>query len=398
MDRPAHSPVAALTPVGRSVVTLVAVSVIIAIALGSMTAAVLGVTLAGLLVIGFLTTLSGARLDVERVIEPAHVERGRPAMGLVSVRHAGRRRSRPVTAIEPVRSATGAASLAVHVPIPAMMPGRIASLPYRLPTTRRGTLEAGPLQLTITDPLGLWRRTGLVGEAVTIAVRPRIHPIPSHAGGRARHLDGPLSDKAPRGTNTFHSLRSYQAGDDIRRIHWKSTARTGTLMVREHVDTSLPSTVVVLDTRADRYTADDFEEAVDAAVSIVAAAERRGFPIRLVTCTGRSIVSRAGQRAQHIVDELTMVQPDPTASLAMAAARVLRGKEQDTIIVISGTLDDRDLATISTFTGRFANPVIIAISPRPMPTWTQGRHVVAADAATAVGRFATTSGSWRGAA
>jgi uncharacterized protein (DUF58 family) len=373
-------------------------AVIVAIALGSISAAVLGVTLAVLVAIGFVTTLGGARLDVERVIEPAHVERGRPALGLVSVRHAGRRRSRAATAVEPVRSATSAASLAVQVPIPAMLPGRIASLPYRLPTTRRGTLEAGPLQLTITDPLGLWRRVRLVGNAVTIAVRPRIHAIPSNAGGRARHLDGPLSDKAPRGTNTFHSLRGYQAGDDIRRIHWKSTARTGTLMVREHVDTSLPSTVVVLDTRPDRYLADDFEEAVDVAVSIVAAAERRGFPIRLVTCSGTSIVSRAGQRAQHIVDELTMVQPDPAASLAMAATTVLRGKEQDTIIVVSGTLDDRDLATISTFTRRFASPVIVAISPGPMPTWTRGRHVVAADGATAVARFATTSGSWRGAA
>jgi uncharacterized protein (DUF58 family) len=396
----------ALTPTGRSVVTLAVMAGVVGAAIGSISAAVVAVALATLVVVGFVTTLGSARLDVERVIEPAHVERGRPAMGLVSVRNSGARRSRAATAMEPIRarattspnSASDAEPISVRVPIPAMLPGRAASLPYRLPTTRRGTLEAGPLQLTISDPLGLWRRVRLVGDAVTIAVRPRIHRIPADAGGRARHLDGPLSDRAPRGTNTFHSLRAYQAGDDIRRIHWKSTARTGTLMVREHVDTSLPSTVVVLDTRAGRFIGDDFEEAVDVAVSIVAAAEQRGFPVRLVTTSGTSMVSRAGQRAQRLIDELTTVQPEDGAAMAVAASSVLRGKEQDAIVVVSGSLDDRDLVTITTFTRRFASPLVVTIASGAEQRWTQGRHVVGADAATAIATLAVSGRSLRGAA
>jgi uncharacterized protein (DUF58 family) len=155
---------------------------------------------------------------------------------------------------------------------------------------------------------------------------------------------------------------------------------------------------VVLDTRAGRFIGDDFEEAVDVAVSIVAAAEQRGFPVRLVTTSGTSMVSRAGQRAQRLIDELTTVQPEDGAAMAVAASSVLRGKEQDAIVVVSGSLDDRDLVTITTFTRRFASPLVVTIASGAEQRWTQGRHVVGADAATAIATLAVSGRSLRGAA
>ncbi|MDX3111775.1 DUF58 domain-containing protein, partial [Nonomuraea angiospora] len=96
----------------------------------------------------------------------------------------------------------------------------------------------------------------------------------------AHHLEGPTSDNAPSGTVTFHTLREYVVGDDLRHVHWRSSARTGTLMVRQLIDASLPTTTVVLDTR------DLTELAVDAAASVALAAARAGFPVRLVTGDG----------------------------------------------------------------------------------------------------------------
>ena len=78
-----------------------------------------------------------------------------------------------------------------------------------------------------------------MGGTVTLLVQPHVIALDPRPAGRARHLEGPVSDTgAARHAQTFHSLREYVPGDDIRRIHWRSTARTGTLMVRDHVDTS----------------------------------------------------------------------------------------------------------------------------------------------------------------
>ena len=77
----------------------------------------------------------------------------------------------------------------------------------------------------------------------------------------------------------FVSLREYVPGDDPRLIHWPTTARVGTLMVREHVEVRRPEFTVVLDTAAHVATADDFEEMVDVAASIAVHALRDGLDV-----------------------------------------------------------------------------------------------------------------------
>ena len=71
-------------------------------------------------------------------------------------------------------------------------------------------------------------------------------PLPT---GNTRHLEGPSSDTSPQGNITFHRLRDYVVGDDLRLVHWRSSARTGKLVVKHNVDTSQPYTVVLLDQR-----------------------------------------------------------------------------------------------------------------------------------------------------
>lgn len=335
---------------------------------------------------GWVAALTVPRLDVERIVEPMRVERGHPARGVVAVRNPSRYRSRPCTAVDLV------ADQAIDVAIPALRPGRSVAVSYAIPTNRRGVLPVGPLSIGRQDPFGLWSSRRAVGDVATMLVQPRVHPLDPRPAGRTRHVEGPVSDRAPRGTQVFHSLREYTAGDDVRRVHWRSSARTGTLMVREHVDTSLPSTVVVLDTRAGQYRGDAFEEAVDVAASVLDSAQSRGFPARLVTTSGAVLTARAGQRGQHVRDFLTSVQVDDAGSLAQAAGNVLRGRDHDVLVVVAGArLDLADLGQITTMARRFATPALVTIDDADEPgmRWNAGLHLAGRSAAEALARWST---------
>ena len=105
------------------------------------------------------------------------------------------------------------------------------------------------------------------GGTATVWVHPRIHLLRAVPAGMARSLDGRI-DKVPHGTITFDSLREYVVGDELRRVHWRSSAKVGELMVREQLDTSEPTIVVLLDDRAGAHpdvrdgTAESFEVAL----------------------------------------------------------------------------------------------------------------------------------------
>ena len=100
----------------------------------------------------------------------------------------------------------------------------------------------------------------------------------------------------------FHTLREYVPGDDLRHVHWKSSARTGSLMVRQYVDTDIPELTVVLDVARTAYDpdGDGFEAACEAAASIIEAFHRQGFSVRLMTSGGTSVAS--GPETLHLLD------------------------------------------------------------------------------------------------
>ncbi len=404
-----------ITPLGVRVAAAAVALASLGWALGYVALVVVAAGIVLALVAGAAVTLVVPQLDVERVIEPSHVQRGQLAHGLVAVRNAGTRRSRPCDAIDPVTqvaaepvasgsgSVTEFADVSAVVRVAALRPGRSIAVPYVLPTRRRGAFQVGPLTLTRHDPFGFWLARRPVGGVTTLYVEPRLYPLDPRPAGRTRHMEGPVSESAPRGTQTFQSLREYVPGDDIRRVHWRSTARTGTLMVREHVDTSSPSTVVVFDTRASCYGDDLFEEAVDVAASVVNASLDRGFPTRLVTTDGTAFAVRAGQRDHLIRTFLAAVQPlaaPPGAArldgMRVASVDVLRGREHDAIIVIAGDVDERDLAEVSAMTQRFATASLVTLRSAPAAgdasvasrqRWAGGRHFDGADAAEALSHW-----------
>lgn len=159
---------------------------------------------------------------------------------------------------------------------------------YRLPTKRRGLIQVGPLRTVQSDPFGLTRRQRVLLEPFDVLVYPHVDIIdpPNRAAGDENHYDDrPTRSLGPSGTD-FFALREYQIGDDLRRVHWASSARRDELYVRQDEQPQQSRVVVVLDTR--RTSADEptFEHMVSAAASVVQASARRGDLVRFTTLSG----------------------------------------------------------------------------------------------------------------
>lgn len=171
------------------------------------------------------------------------------------------------------------------------------------PTRRRGVFPIGPLSFDRTDQLGLATASRPLGQIGTVVVHPRVYPLITASGAiRVITNDAVLRRPSTDPQSGFQSLREYQYGDDTRLIHWPTSARTATLMVREFVDLRRHEFTVVIDTAADVATPDDFEEIVDAGASVAAFALRTGLDI-VVRTTSRL---RAG-RPYPLVDQGEML-------------------------------------------------------------------------------------------
>lgn len=300
-------------------------------------------------------TLPRPRLAVRREITPLKVARGQAAGGVLHITNTGRLRRAGMRA----QDLCGAG--AIDVELPGLHPGRTESVTYSLPTDRRGEITVGPLRLVRADPFGLARRVREYGERQTLLVRPRTVALPLLPSGRNHHLEGPTSDTAPAGTVTFHALREYVVGDDLRHVHWRSSARTGTLMVRQLVDASLPQTTIVIDTSEDVYPGpDDFELAVDAAASIAAGAAGMSFPVRFVTGDGPLVETRGGPHdVEPILDRLARLTAHTVPHAALdVAGRVRAG---GSLVVLTGARGD--ISRAGALRRRFDRVVCVRVRP-----------------------------------
>ncbi|MER5702776.1 DUF58 domain-containing protein [Micromonospora sp. NPDC002296] len=357
-----------------------------------------------------LVALWRPRLEVTRHADPDRVSRGEPARMVLTVRNVGRLRAANLLAEDRCGERT------VPVPVLRLRPGRDTTISYDVPTDRRGVVPVGPLRVTRRDPLGLVALARPYSGTVPVWVHPRIHPLAAVPRGAGRSLDGRV-DGVPHGSITFDSLREYVVGDELRRVHWRTSARVGELMVRENVDTSLPRIVVLLDDRAAAHPdPESFEAACEAAASVVAAALRADLPVVLLLVAperptgdgqpasagdrwvsrvaGRlrarpaapsapTVASRAAEAATPPLDRLAAVRLGPGdagAALRATTARLRQQRLGDTLVFLTGPGGRGDLGHLGALRGAYPS-VVVGVFGAAGPTPAGATGMVVVDAA-----------------
>ena len=254
----------------------------------------------------FVVLLRRPRVSVRRWVRPEVLTAGDVGRVDLVVRPTGpgvRPSFELIEAVGPDRTA--------RIAVAPMRSGRQKSAGYRIPTERRGVLTIGPLVAVRSDLLGLARSVDVVAGVNEILVAPRAFELPMPELGDGilgRHL---LAQSVRLGPGEFHSLREYVPGDEPRTIHWRASARSDDLKVRQYSAEGLRRCTVVLDQQVPSGGAHDeaFERAVVAAASLVHSSDQHGLQTRLATTAGVDL--RGPTVSVHTMHHLARVMPDP---------------------------------------------------------------------------------------
>ena len=252
--------------------------------------------------------------------------------------------------------------------LPPLPPDEAARAAYRIPTARRGRYRVGPLAVTATDPFGLARRTWGLGANSSVTVRPRVHDIlaPSQPGGRLVASVESVRARAlvSEGGEEFLTLREYEIGDDLRRVHWRSTARTGELMVRQDEAQWRARAVVVLDVRPGAHDPASFEVAVEATASVVDRLTRMRRQVEVVTGAGQRLgQTRSGRsRSGDVMDQLATIELGGTDRLGSVLSSLRARGRAALVVAVMGTMSAAELDALG---GLSAHGSVTVVATRP---------------------------------
>ncbi|HET6855850.1 MAG TPA: DUF58 domain-containing protein [Streptomyces sp.] len=256
---------------------------------------------------------------------------------------------------------------------------------YRVRSDLRGRYPLGPLQLRLTDPFGMCELTRSFSAYDTLTVIPKVEPLPAVrlAGEASGYGDGRNRSLALAGEDDVIP-RGYRHGDDLRRVHWRSTARYGELMVRREEQPQRARCTVLLDTRRIAYQGagpdSAFEWAVSGTASALVHMLERGFSVRLLTDTGNSVpgegadgfagaTQETADSAGLMMDTLAVVGHSDEAGLSLSYD-VLRGGNEGLLVAFFGDLDEEQAAVAARMRHRGGAAVAFVLDSA---TWVQGQ-------------------------
>jgi hypothetical protein len=333
-----------VTPLGRAIVSLGLLALALARAAGLVELAVVAALCLLLLVAGLVAVLLPSSVRATLSLRPDRTSAGVAVQGRLRVANRW-----PLSVGRPVVEVpSGAASPWVR--LPTLGGRRTHEESFAVPAPRRGVIPVGPVVYRRTDPVGLFTRRVRWAEAVELLVRPATVDLAGLPVGQLRDLEGVPSDQLSMSDLAFHALREYVPGDDLRHVHWRSSARAGQLLVRQYHDSRRTSAVLLVDTRRDAYAdAEDFELALSVAASVTTRAARDGFDLTLVcgdlTVGGSAVagdpsyVLDAFCRAELDPDDL----PDSPAELPDLVTRgLLAAYDASMLFLVTGTAHGTD--------------------------------------------------------
>jgi uncharacterized protein (DUF58 family) len=204
------------------------------------------------------------------------------------------------------------------VRLPSLRRHRVAEERIPLTGLHRGVIPVGPVTARRTDPLGLLRWTERWSDTAELLVLPRMVPVETLGAGVIRDQEGIPSDEVSMSDLAFHALREYVPGDELRHVHWRSSAKASKLLIRQYHDTRRSHlTVVVDDDRGSYGDPEDFETAVSVAASVAARADQDGLDLSLL-CGEHAVTGRGLDAVLDACCRIELGSSDPAQSVRQA--------------------------------------------------------------------------------
>jgi uncharacterized protein (DUF58 family) len=341
-----------LTTRGASFAGCGVVLVAAGILLGQHDVTRVGILLLALTVIALvLVRRHGLHLDVVRTATPSRVAIDERAVVTVRIRNIEPAPSPVVMAEESIDYALGDRPRFV---LPSLRPGDVQEVQYTVRSHTRGVHRIGPLGVRVRDPFGLTLRTAAVSGDAEIVVLPKVVPLPQGRSlGSGIGSEGSIPHMVALHGEDDQTVREYRDGDDLRRIHWPATARTGELMVRQEDRPAKRRAVVVLDTRAVGHggsgRSSSLEWCVTMAASVTAHVVDAGYAVHLLTADPRADTGvhhdEALQDALETLARVTLGTEDGLRAVLHAANTLT--SQGGLVVYVGGPVGDDDARTLS---------------------------------------------------
>ena len=320
----------------------------------------LGVGAAVLLLASTLLVMAAPlELEVGRTVHPARVHVGTTSRVDLTVRNLRARGTPVLRLFDPVTGTRGADLL-----VSSLGRGERTVAAYRLPTERRGLVQIGPLQVVVSDPFGLTRLSTIAAPTAELTVYPRVDPIDPlpYTTGHDPLAGARQPNALGRSGEDFYALRPYSVGDDLRRVHWPSSARHDELLVRQNELPWQGRTTVLLDVRKAAHRGESLEVAVSVAASIVAATTRRSDLIRLVTTAGSdSDFAPGSDHVEAIMEHLAVLPHSPSGSLRRTIDLLNRRSTGGALVVIVAEVSTDDLRATTHLRSRYGSVMVVHV-------------------------------------
>ncbi|MFF2487828.1 DUF58 domain-containing protein [Microbacterium sp. NPDC058062] len=285
-----------IRPAGALVALAATVGLVLGVVFGWVEFMVAGAA-SVVLIVAAVPFLFGARAyDVDLSLTHERIVAGEGVTGRIDVRNDGHRTALPGRIDIPVGAGL------VEFGVPLLRPGNAVEQPLDIPGLPRGIVRVGPATTVRSDPIGMLRREHSFHDVHDLYVHPRTAALPSTSAGLIRDLEGAPTRRLVDADMSFHAIREYAPGDSRRQIHWRSTAKTGRLMVRQYEESRRSRMAVVLAVAEAEYAdADEFELAVSCAASLGLRAVHDARDVQIVTGSEIPRVVRGRLRAiRHI--------------------------------------------------------------------------------------------------
>lgn len=304
---------------------------------------------------------SRQRLRIRRRLSDARVQPGQRVTVELEVENQAATQASFLLLEDQLPAALGRSARLVIAGLPAKGKQRVS---YSLAAQTRGRYTLGPLTVDLSDPFALTKLRVEFDEREELVVTPEVEQLaggPNSPFGMTSGLA--LSRHLFRTGDDFYTMRPYQEGDDLRRIHWPSVARSGELMIRQDESARRSTAVLFVDTRESavgKIHTPCFEKVVSAAASVGVLLTRYGFSMKLATT--QLPPQRVGE--EQMLETLAGVTHHASRTMSTGLTRLRIAAAADTtLVVVTAPPQPTELTSLIRAGAVFGPKVAVLVHP-----------------------------------